>query len=214
MKKRLAHSSAEHEAPSPEVNVPSDASRHPAVAVQHEHWQSSSPQGDGGGGGQATGSKWALTLPGEFEFDGAAISPGDGHLRIVTYSMLAAAMLQGHCSPRPCRSVWASVHSRVRPGPRTGRGKHSCVLPDPLRLLAPCGLYRQCTWQTATSKQRHCTTRLTRRKICSARSPSATPESPGIRRHRSMSIRSCQASRKRTAEETAAAAPRRRSLGP
>ena len=57
--------------------------------------------------------------------------------------MLAAAMLQGHCSPRPCRSVWASVHSRVRPGPRAGRGMHSCVLPDPLRLLAPCGLYRR-----------------------------------------------------------------------
>ena len=138
-KKRLAHSAAEHDAPSPEVNVPSDASRHPA-AVQHEHSQLSSPQGDGGGGGQATeSSKWALTLPGEFEFDGAAISPGDGHLRIVTYSMLAAAMLQGHCSPRPCRSVWASVHSRVRPGPRAGRGMHSCVLPDPLRPLAPCG---------------------------------------------------------------------------
>ena len=83
-KKRLAHSAAEHDAPSPEVNVPSDASRHPS-AVQHEHWQSSSPQGDGGGGGQASeSSKWALTLPGEFEFDGAAISPGDGHLRIVT----------------------------------------------------------------------------------------------------------------------------------
>ena len=77
------HSAAEHDAPSPEVNVPSDASRHPS-AVQHEHWQSSSPQGDGGGGGQATGAKWALTLPGEFEFDGAAISPGDGHLRMVT----------------------------------------------------------------------------------------------------------------------------------
>ena len=86
-KKRLAHSAAEHEAPSPEVNVPpSDASRHLANrAVQHEHSQSKSPQGDGGGGGQATeSSKWALTLPGEFEFDGAAISPGDGHLRMVT----------------------------------------------------------------------------------------------------------------------------------
>ena len=49
-KKRWAHSACEHEAPSPEVNVPSDASRHPA-AVQHEHMQSSPPQG--GGGGQA-----------------------------------------------------------------------------------------------------------------------------------------------------------------
>ena len=52
-KKRSAHSACEHEAPSPEVNIPSDASRHPEAAVQHEHLQSSPPQGGGGGGGQA-----------------------------------------------------------------------------------------------------------------------------------------------------------------
>ena len=55
-KKRWAHSACEHEAPSLEVNVPSDASRHPEAAVQHEHLQSSPPQGDGGGGAQAVES--------------------------------------------------------------------------------------------------------------------------------------------------------------
>ena len=54
-KKRWAHSACEHEAPSPEVNVPSDVSRHPA-AVQHEHLQSLPPQGGGGGGEQADDS--------------------------------------------------------------------------------------------------------------------------------------------------------------
>jgi len=54
-KKRWAHSACEHEAPSPEVNIPSDMSRHPA-AVQHEHLQSLPPQGGGGGGEQADDS--------------------------------------------------------------------------------------------------------------------------------------------------------------
>ena len=55
LKNCWAHSACEHEAPSPEVNIPSDASRHPA-AVQHEHMQSLPPQGDGGGGAQAVES--------------------------------------------------------------------------------------------------------------------------------------------------------------
>ena len=129
MKKRLAHSSAEHEAPSPEVNIPSDASRHPAVAVQHEHWQSSSPQGDGGGGGQVTGSKWALTLPGEFEFDGAAISPGAGHLRMVTYEHAGCGNAPGAVltSPLP-RCVGQCTHACVLALVQAGACVHACSL--------------------------------------------------------------------------------------
>ena len=128
-KKRLAHSAAEHDAPSPEVNVPSDASRHPAVAVQHEPWQSSSPQGDGGGGGQATGAKWALTLPGEFEFDGAAISPGDGHLRIVTYEHAGCGNAPGALltSPLP-RCVGQCTHACVLALAQAGACIRACSL--------------------------------------------------------------------------------------
>ena len=127
-KKRLAHSSAEHDAPSPEVNVPSDASRHPS-AVQHEHLQSSSPQG--GGGGQATeASKWALTLPGEFEFDGAAISPGDGHLRMVTYEHTGCGNAPGAVltSPLPPVCVGQCTHACVLALVQAGACIHACSL--------------------------------------------------------------------------------------
>ena len=145
-KKRWAHSACEHEAPSPEVNVPSDASRHTA-AMQHEHLQSSPPQGDGRGGGQAVeSSKEALTLPGEFSFVGLDISPGDGHLRSNVRACWLRQCSRGNAYLAPS-GVWVSALTHASwPWCRPGHALVRAPWPAPVPSLTYACVPKQRTW--------------------------------------------------------------------
>ena len=86
--------------------------------------------GSGGDCGQATErSKRAMTLPGEAP-DGAAISPGDGHLRIVTYEHTGCGNAPGAVltSPLPPVCVGQCTHACVLALVQAGACIHACSL--------------------------------------------------------------------------------------